>query len=71
MLHDPSHYEAPPIAEAIRLTSHDTQVLRRLAADVAEIAASPIHRETRSALAAPQRPAVRAADGLDQRNSLA
>ena len=45
MLHDPSHYEAPPIAEAIRLTSHDTQVLRRLAADVAEIAASPIHRE--------------------------
>ncbi len=45
MLHDPSHYETPPIAEAIRLTSQDTQVLRRLAAELAEIAASPIHRE--------------------------
>jgi hypothetical protein len=45
MLHDPSHYEPPPLAEEIRLSSRDTDVLRRLAAEVAEIAALPVHRE--------------------------
>ena len=28
MLHDPSHYEPPPIAEAIQLSSRDIEVLR-------------------------------------------
>ena len=45
MLHDPSHYEPPPIAEEIRLTARDIDVLRRLAAELAEIADLPIHRE--------------------------
>ncbi|MGO8747070.1 MAG: hypothetical protein ACLQNE_13865 [Thermoguttaceae bacterium] len=45
MLHDPSHYEPPPIAEEIRLNVHDIDVLRRLAGQLAEIAALPIHRE--------------------------
>ncbi len=45
MLHDPSHYEPPPIAEEIKLTPSDTDVLRRLAAEVAEIAALPVHQE--------------------------
>jgi hypothetical protein len=45
MLHDPSHYEAPPIAEEIRLSAKDTDVLRRLASQLAEIAALPIHKE--------------------------
>lgn len=45
MLHDPSHYEAPPIAEEIRLSPRDTDLLRRLAAEVAQIAALPVHRE--------------------------
>ncbi len=45
MLHDPSHYEPPPIAEEIRLSPGDRDVLRRLAADVAAIAALPAHRE--------------------------
>ena len=43
MLHDPSHYEPPPIAEEIQLAPQDTDVLRRLAAEVAEIAALPVH----------------------------
>lgn len=46
MLHDPSHYEPPPIAEEISLTARDTDVLRRLAADLAEIAALPVHQQT-------------------------
>ena len=45
MLHDPSHYEPPPIAEEIELGPRDTDVLRRLAAELAEIAALPIHAE--------------------------
>jgi hypothetical protein len=45
MLHDPSHYEPPPIAEEIELSARDTDVLRRLASQVAEIAALPIHTE--------------------------
>lgn len=31
MLHDPSHYEPPPVAEEIRLGERDRDVLRRLA----------------------------------------
>jgi hypothetical protein len=45
MLHDPSHYEPPPIAEEIKLSAGDVDVLRRLAGQLAGIAALPIHRE--------------------------
>ena len=45
MLHDPSHYEPPPPAEEIRLGARDREVLRGLAAEVAAIAALPVHRE--------------------------
>ena len=45
MLHDPSHYEPPPVAEEIELSPKDTDALRRLAAEVAQIAALPIHQE--------------------------
>ncbi len=45
MLHDPSHYEPPPIAEEIQLNPRDTEILRRLAAELAEIAALPVHAE--------------------------
>lgn len=45
MLHDPSHYEPPPIAEEIQLRPADKDVLRRLASQVAEIAALGVHRE--------------------------
>ena len=47
MLHDPSHYEPPPIAEPIQLASRDIEVLRRLAAELAEIAALPVHQRKR------------------------
>jgi hypothetical protein len=45
MLHDPSHYEPPPIAEEIKLSPRDTEVLRELASELAEIAALPVHQE--------------------------
>ena len=45
MLHDPSHYEPPPIAEEIKLKAYDIDVLRRLAGELAEIAALPVHQE--------------------------
>jgi hypothetical protein len=45
MLHDPSHYEPPPIAEEITLGHADTDLLRRLAGQLAEIAALPVHKE--------------------------
>ena len=45
MLHDPSHYEPPPIAEEIKLGQADIDVLRRLAGELAEIAALPAHKE--------------------------
>ena len=45
MLHDPSHYEPPPIAHEIRLNVRDQDVLRTLASELAEIAALPGHRE--------------------------
>ena len=45
MLHDPSHYAPPPLAEEIKLTPRDVDTLRRLAAEVAEIAALPVHQE--------------------------
>jgi len=45
MLHDPSHRPPLPIAEEIRLNAKDTDLLRRLAAELAEIAALPVHKE--------------------------
>ncbi len=45
MLHDPSHYEPPPLAEEIKLKTADVDLLRRLAAEVAEIAALGVQRE--------------------------
>ena len=71
MLHDPSHYEPPPIAHEIAIGTKDTEVLRGLASELAEIAALPVHRENGSAVAEPQRPAVGTPDGLDQRDPVA
>jgi hypothetical protein len=45
MLHDPSHRTPLPVAEEVRLTAGDTDILRRLAADLAVIAALPVHKE--------------------------
>ena len=45
MLHDPSHHQPPPIAHEIRLGRHDTEILRRLASELAEYAALPVHAE--------------------------
>ena len=45
MLHDPSHHTPPPVAEEITLPPGDRDILRRLAAEVATIAALPIHKE--------------------------
>ena len=45
MLHDPSHYEPPPVAEEIKLAPTDTDILRRLASELAKIAALPVHKE--------------------------
>ena len=71
MLHDPSHYEPPPIAEEIKLGSEDTDILRRLAAELAEIAALPVHREKARLWQKLNDLRVGAADGLDQRDLLA
>jgi hypothetical protein len=45
MLHDPSHYEPPPIAEEIELRERDKDVLRRLAEELAPITALPVHQD--------------------------
>jgi hypothetical protein len=45
MLHDPSHHTPPPQAAAVRLGAPDRDVLRRLAGELAAIAALPVHRE--------------------------
>jgi len=45
MLHDPSHYEPPPIAEEIKLRPGDKDVLRRLGGELAEIAALSVHQD--------------------------
>jgi hypothetical protein len=45
MLHDPSHKVLLPEAKEIRLTQHDSLVLRRLGETIATIAALPIHKE--------------------------
>lgn len=45
MLHDPSHHTPMPLAEEIKLGPRDTDILRRLAGELAAIAALPVHRE--------------------------
>ena len=45
MLHDPSHHTPPPQAVEVALQSQDKDILRRLASELAEIAALPVHRE--------------------------
>jgi hypothetical protein len=45
MLHDPSHIPQIPMEQEIVLTTREKEVLRRLGARIAEIAALPIHRE--------------------------
>jgi len=45
MLHDPSHYEPPATAEPIVLSDTDKTILRKLAAELAGIAALPVHKE--------------------------
>jgi len=45
MLHDPSHYEPPPIAHEIKLDAKDTEILRTLASELAGYAALPVHQE--------------------------
>jgi hypothetical protein len=45
MLHDPSHRVPIPVAEEIRLSAADKDVLRRLVAELADIAQFPMHQE--------------------------
>jgi len=45
MLHSTGHHTPIPVAEEIRLNSRDKEVLRRLAGQLADIAALPVHRE--------------------------
>ena len=45
MLHDPSHRPQPIIADEIKLQPDEKDVLRRLVAELARIAALPTHRE--------------------------
>jgi hypothetical protein len=45
MLHDPSHRPQPITTEEIKLQQDEKEVLRRLVAELAEIAALPVHRE--------------------------
>ena len=45
MLHDPSHHMPPPAATEIDLSDKDTDILRRLAGEVAEIASLSVHKE--------------------------
>ena len=45
MLHDPSHQTPPPQAVEVKLGAADRDVLRRLAGELAAIAALPVHAE--------------------------
>ena len=71
MLHDPSHYEPPPIAEEIRLSAagHGCPPPAGLGVGRDRRAAGAAGKG--AAVAAAQRSPVRTADGLDQRDLLA
>ncbi len=45
MLHDPSHHTHPAVASEINLSQRDTDILRSLAGEVAEIASLDGHKE--------------------------
>jgi len=45
MLHDPSCHTPLPVAEEVKLSPKDTDILRRLAGELAEVASLPIHKE--------------------------
>ena len=45
MLHDPSHRTPAPQSAEITLKQRDKDILRRLASDLADIAALPVHKE--------------------------
>ena len=66
MLHDPSHHTPPPVAQEIKLTDNDTEILRRLAGETAQIASLPVHKEKARLMDKAQRFGIRTADGLDQ-----
>jgi hypothetical protein len=71
MLHDPSHYEPPPIAHEIVLSKLDKDVLRTLASRVGRDRCAAGSPRKSPALAAAQRPGLGSPDGLDQRDLLA
>ena len=45
MLHDPSHHPVLPVAEEVKLNPKDKTILQRLARELAQIAALPVHKE--------------------------
>ena len=45
MLHDPSHHTPPPVANEIKLSQKDKDILRRLADEIAGIASKDVHKE--------------------------
>jgi hypothetical protein len=45
MLHDPSCHTPLPVAEEVKLSTKDKEILRRLAGELAQVAALPIHKE--------------------------
>jgi len=45
MLHDPSHHPTLPVAEEVRLSPNEKEILQRLAGELAEVAVLPIHKE--------------------------
>jgi len=45
MLHDPSHHTPPPQAAEVKLSPADKDILRRLASELAQTAALPVHQE--------------------------
>lgn len=45
MIHDPSSNTPPPVAGEIKLSGKDTEILRRLAGEIAQIASLPVHKE--------------------------
>ena len=45
MLHDPSHREAAPVAEPIKLTSRERDILRKLGEKITDFSMHPSNRE--------------------------
>ncbi len=71
MLHDPGSYSPPQRYSDIRLAASEKEILRRLGQETAAVAALPVHREKAGLWRKLNDLAVRAAHGLDQRDSLA